>query len=344
MNHLTRRVPPAAYKEFLTGLKRGDSDRAVAAVLKLGASGYSAQDIVEDVIAPAQSAIGQAWESGAFGIAQEHQATAISEEALEALLIEQAGPPSQTRGRVALCAAENEWHSIAARMVAVIWRHMGWDVRLILPSAPAESIVELLQIGDTRVVGVSCALPANLVGAWRVIGALRRHGCWIVAGGRGFGGRHHGLSRATALGADTFAVNAETADASLQYFTDTSSPPPRGQVPSESRISETEQLMLATPRIVADGLGLIDGWMPQALSDPGDRKQAHDDLSLFCRALQSSLLLDDERILAEHVGWYRAVLASSGADPETAALLVDAIFRCAPPGLSHARDLIVSAH
>ena len=328
MGHVPRLVPRSVFADYMSALRAGDSRRAIRAVLSLNDLGFSVDEVIADLIAPAQEDIGTGWQTAAVSIAEEHQATAIAESALAALLSAQVPESVQTVGKVVLCGAENEWHSIATRMVAVTWSHLGWDVRLIIPSAPAQDVAELLGGSDAFLAGVSCAMSANLFGAWRMISALRAQGCWVVVGGRGFAGPTSSIERA--LGADSHCADAQIADERLREFLAHGSPGKRPAATPSGDAAEASALSASSTRFVADCVDLGDALRPGLLASDLSKAQARDDIALLVRALVSTVLLDQQSILADHLAWYRLLLGSSGNDPDVAELWVDVMRRRCP--------------
>lgn len=328
--YLPRIIPPRYYRSYLDAVARGDSNQAIDDVLDLAALGYSADVVIVDLLAPVQREIGERWADARMGVAQEHRATTISESALAALLQRHVLTDRQAQGEVLLCAAEGEWHSIAARMVALVWRHLGWDVTLLVPSAPADSLLDVIGNREAELVGVSCILPGNLYGAWRVIGVLRQRGCRIVAGGRAFGHGAVAAHRASALGADSYAAEALAGSTVLKELAAEPSP---GSRPPESRGAagaEADALHRQSGELAGSSLRLLEGLRPDVLSDGRMRADLGADVELLVEALTSAVLLEDSTILTEHLAWYRSLASNAGVE-ELGILLADGISRCLSP-------------
>lgn len=339
--HVPHMIPAAAFSEYLAALLEGNSPAATATVLELHDQGFSVDAIVRDLLAPAQEEVGQLWEGSRVSVPQEHRATAISEAALESLLAMISTPGPKQLGRVALCPAEGEWHAIAARMVAVVLRHMGWRVDLLVPTVPAADLPEFVSTSQIWLAGVSCAMPANLYGAWRVIGALRESGCWVVAGGRGFGGDQVGAATARLLGADAFAPEAMAGHQSLLRMSEAGRPAPRQAAELGQRGVEVSRLARDQMRVAADAVDLAAALGDLDLGVGPASLTAREDVLLLLRTSMSAALLGRPGMVAKHLSWYRTLLLTSDSDPGLADLWVSGLLSRLPLSCHHVRSVLV---
>jgi methanogenic corrinoid protein MtbC1 len=194
-----RRSPLDVYFDALV---RCDPAAATDLVLDQLEAGASLSEIVQDVLAPAQTRVGELWERGEWSVAHEHTATAVTEAAVSALWVMTARRQLGDGPRVALACAEGEWHSLPSRMAAALAAEAGADVTVLGPSMPADHLQQRLEAGDIDVLALSCTVPAHLVGAARCVAAGHAAGLPVVVGGRAFAGSQQ---RAAAIGADRLA-------------------------------------------------------------------------------------------------------------------------------------------
>ena len=185
--------------DYFDALVRCDPAAATDLVLDLLEAGASLSDIVADVLAPAQTRVGELWERGEWSVAQEHTATAVTEAAVSALWVMTARRQLSGGPRVAVACAEGEWHALPPRIAAALAAEAGADVTVLGPSMPAAHLQRRLGAGDVDVLALSCTVPTNLLGAARCVAAGHAAGVPVVVGGRAFAGRQQ---RAAAIGAD----------------------------------------------------------------------------------------------------------------------------------------------
>ena len=259
--------------------------------------GIPTADVVSEVLAPVQAEIGSLWQDGTISIAEEHVASAITAACLHLPRLTEA--PRPDRGRVLMVSAEGEWHTLPAQMVALTWRVLGWDTRLISPSVPAADLGEEASRESGVVAGVSCSSAAHLTGAWRTVSALRAAGMQVIVGGRLFDGSSELAER---IGADVtpltpWRIGLAAGRAAI------------GQGPREPRLREDwehlEMVWQALPRVVEDSLRLAPYLAELALPAEQTREQ----LWLMARTCVGATLVDDPGLLSDHMRWCRQVLA-----------------------------------
>ncbi|MFY1622247.1 cobalamin B12-binding domain-containing protein [Micromonospora sp. WMMD723] len=174
-----------AFGDFLACLEEADEYGAIEVVTGLLDAGVPAERVLLDLVAPAQSEVGERWARNEWSVAQEHAATHISERAVAAV----AGyaDPRPTRGRIVVACMDGEWHALPPRLVAEVLRLRGWQVTFLGASVPAAHLVSYLHRHDAHAVALACALPMRLPQAHRMVEACRRSDVPVVVGGRGFG-------------------------------------------------------------------------------------------------------------------------------------------------------------
>ncbi|WP_434741445.1 cobalamin B12-binding domain-containing protein [Micromonospora sp. SH-82] len=197
---------PAVVEGYLEAVDRADRETAVGLALGLLDTGWSAADVLVDLVAAAQREIGLRWQTGRWSIAQEHAATHVSDLVVSA--VASRTPVPTPRGHAVMACVEGEWHALAARIVAETVRAAGWRVTFLGASVPARHLVSYLHQTGPDMVLLSCVQPNRLVRAARMIEACRSAGVPVIAGGPGFGpeGRW-----ATAVGATAWGATARDA-------------------------------------------------------------------------------------------------------------------------------------
>jgi MerR family transcriptional regulator, light-induced transcriptional regulator len=172
---------------FRAALAAGDAEQASAAVRDALGTGFGGVAVQSEVIGPALHHIGDEWELGRIGAADEHLATAIAERAL-AMVFDAMGPDApERRGRVLLAAVEGEDHVLGLRMTADALRAGGHDVVYLGADVPEESLLTAVDRHAPQTVCLTATLPAGgraLVATARRLRS-RHPGLHVLAGGPG---------------------------------------------------------------------------------------------------------------------------------------------------------------
>jgi methanogenic corrinoid protein MtbC1 len=297
--------------EYLAAVSVGDRARALDVVRRMQNAGASPLEVMTDVIAPAQTRVGELWASDAWSVAQEHAATAVSEAVL-GMLAAQIPAPLDTSAPVVVTCVEQEWHALPALLVAEHLRSAGIPVSYLGANASAEHLVRHVHEVAPRAVALSCSLSASLPRVRRQIEAVRATGTPVVVGGAAFdvAGR-----RADALGANGFAVSGALAVAAVQQLPAATTPADTlGRSSAEEGLAihaDREPLTAALQARVsasrpADTLeDVLSGWQPALL----------DHLPHLVGALAGALVTADETVLAEAVVWLDDVMSHRDAPP-----------------------------
>ncbi|MEV0095899.1 cobalamin-dependent protein [Streptomyces sp. NPDC050738] len=284
--------------QFHNSLLQQNESMATALVRRALDKGVTPQDFLLEVVAPAQQRIGEAWASGAIGVAQEHAATALSDRAVTlALAAPQYGPDVRPdRTRITVACVEGEWHALPARLVADILRLHGRQVTFLGAHVPTHHLRAHLRTDRPQIMALSCSMASRLPFAHAAVGACRNAGIPVLAGGAAFGPSG---ARAREVGADQWCGDALEAASFLAQGTlgGDSSP---AYVPDPENQEEFWLLTSTRARLVHDlatGLGHPDP------AHPLHRAQLTDHLALLAESLASSVYMADPFIFAESVSW-----------------------------------------
>jgi len=137
------------------------------------AHGTSITDLQCHVIQAAQREVGHLWQGNQIGVAQEHQASAISQLAL-AHLFSRAQPEPSRGISVAVACVEGELHEFAGRLVADFLELAGFTVSYFGVNLPIDSLVAVLEQEPSDVVALSVTMTFNLPALRRTIQAVRK--------------------------------------------------------------------------------------------------------------------------------------------------------------------------
>ncbi|WP_446214114.1 cobalamin B12-binding domain-containing protein [Micromonospora sp. IBSANI012] len=301
----TQADPAQAYREFLEALEEADEYAAIDVAVRLLDAGVPAERVLLDLVAPAQSEVGERWARNEWSVAQEHAATHISERVVAAVAAHV--NPRPTRGRVVVACMDGEWHALPPRVVAEVLRLRGWQVTFLGASVPAAHLVSYLHRHDAHAVALACALPMRLPYAHRMIEACRRSDVPVVVGGRGFGddgrwARTLGVAwapdapSAADLVADERALR-RVRPAELPHLAD----------------DEYASLVKRRGELIDSALADLRERVPSVRDyTPAQLDSTISDLGYIVDFLAAALYVDDSSLFTDFVGWLVEILTSRG--------------------------------
>lgn len=148
-------------RAYATAVLEGDEIAADLVIRDAIAAELSSEAVSEQIIAPALWLVGDLWERGEIGVADEHLATEIS---MRVLALEQETRRVQRRRAgysVLLATPAGEHHVVALRMLAGLLRTAGYDVVMLGPDVPAPSLAALASRHRVDVVGLSVTMEGG---------------------------------------------------------------------------------------------------------------------------------------------------------------------------------------
>ncbi|HEY1333011.1 MAG TPA: cobalamin-dependent protein [Myxococcaceae bacterium] len=192
-------------RSYLVAQLAGDRREAVRLLMEEGIGrGNSVIDLHLQVVQQAQREIGRLWEQNSISVAQEHQATAVSQLALAHLYQQTVRRPSVGKSVLVACV-EGELHDLGARICADVLDLHGFAVRFLGANVPTDCLVGFVEGTRPDLVALSVTLPTHLPSARAAVDALHDGSEVPVAvGGRALdqpGGRE-GWNGVTIFGAD----------------------------------------------------------------------------------------------------------------------------------------------
>ena len=187
-------------------LVAGDEVGAWGVVEAALAAGADPDDIYLNVLAPALTAIGDAWAIGAIDVSVEHRASAIV-----LRLVGRLGPRfvrrGVSRGSVLLAAPQGDLHGLPVALAADLVRGAGFDAEDLGADLPVESLVAAA-CQSQRLVAVALAATTsdNRRGVQQAVRSLREavSGVPVLVGG----GAVPDEATARRLGADGWGRDA----------------------------------------------------------------------------------------------------------------------------------------
>jgi methanogenic corrinoid protein MtbC1 len=180
---------PAALPEvepLTQSLLRGDVANARSIAMEAFAEHWDFVNIAIRLFQPALYRIGLLWQHNEITVAQEHLATAISQNVLAQLYPSAEFEPLNGRKALFAATAGNE-HTLGLRMVSDAFELDGWSVQYLGANTPTDSLLAQIDAWRPEVVGLSVSLVQQLSELKQAVGSIRERfgdGCpTIIVGG-----------------------------------------------------------------------------------------------------------------------------------------------------------------
>ena len=155
-------TPPNLMEHESTGsytqaLITSDRMRAGNIIMQSMANGTSFADASVCIMQPALYEVGRLWQVNQLTVAQEHLATAMTQNIL-AKAFAQAEFQAPIDRRALFACVEGNYHSLGLRMVSDTFEVVGWDVGYLGGSTPADSLIQMLDDKPVDLLGLSISL------------------------------------------------------------------------------------------------------------------------------------------------------------------------------------------
>lgn len=322
----------AAFDRYLTD---ADEKAAVALTVRLVEESGSAEQVLLDLVAPAQVAVGARWAAGEWTVAQEHAATHISQRAVAAVAVAARRPvDTAIAGGIVVACSDGEWHTLAARILSEVLRLRGFHVRFLGGHVSPARLISDLHMNGPDVVALSCTLPVRLPLAHRLIEVSRMAGVPVLAGGPGFGPDG---TWAYALGADLYAPGARAAADLLRGRWP---PPLTGRSSVDVRSAEAyARLVQRRPELLRGVTERLRDRFP-AMDDPSAPRDetTTENLGYLLDSLAAGVFVDDPRVFTGFLGFLREFLAARSVSPaclDTVLRTLASLLRDSPRAFAH---------
>lgn len=145
-------------------LRAGDGTAAERLIGEALDAGVAPEVIQSFVITPAMVRIGEMWEMGELGVADEHLATSISQHALIPLLESMTATRRRLRSgdTVMLAAVEGQHHVLGLRMIADVLESYGHRVLYLGADVPVDSLRAFASKHQPAVAGLGYGITSDV--------------------------------------------------------------------------------------------------------------------------------------------------------------------------------------
>ena len=282
--------------EYLSAALAGNRRGAWRLARDLLESGASFEQVLDELLVPAQFEIGERWYRREATVSDEHLVTGITESSLERMAALSL-PTAVHDGHVVVCCPELELHTLPARMFADLLRSRGWSVAFLGAANPPRDVGVFLDRIQPIAVIVSCFLPLHFGGVATLTQVAHRYSIPVLAGGRSLERRPHVAAR---LGSDAEAGDIDAVDALLQRW---QQEPPTSLAEPTLRLEGMDLDERADEVAATVSARLLHEWSPLSASDRQILDRAEDGLTVLIRFAAAAVLVDDRSVFDEHLAW-----------------------------------------
>jgi len=168
--------------ELLAGLLADGDDDLAAWVLSQALRDTPRAGVYDGLLADAMRLVGERWESGRWGIAEEHLASQTLLRALDRIR-PVLGPEGRIGPLAVLAGVAGEHHMIGLVCLDHVLRERGWTVANLGADVPAGDLSRFLTRNEARLIAITVSDPARTGAAADAIAQAR------AAGARAAGAR-----------------------------------------------------------------------------------------------------------------------------------------------------------
>ena len=170
--YIQSRLPALPHtSDYRDAILSGNQPSAQALMINTMRDGNYGQAAV-GMIQPALYEIGRLWQENRISVAQEHLATAVSQNVLARAYMQAEFAPPNGRHAVFACVPGNQ-HSLGPRMLSDIFETAGWEATYLGADVPIPDLIRLLDARRPQLLALSLCLPAQLAVTRDAIARIR---------------------------------------------------------------------------------------------------------------------------------------------------------------------------
>lgn len=164
-----------ALRSALDSFAEADSQAALDRLF----SAFTLESVLQDVVMPYLSELGDRWVGGEVNVAQEHFASNVLRGRLLGLA---RGWDGGDGPRALLACAPGELHDLGLIAFGLALRRRGWRITFLGPDTPTDTLAETTRRLEPALVVISATATQRLTPLVDILGRLRRHSRVAIAG------------------------------------------------------------------------------------------------------------------------------------------------------------------
>ncbi|MFC1748450.1 B12-binding domain-containing protein [Pseudomonadota bacterium] len=158
--------------DFTHALVTSNHVAASDVVLQAMNKGISLVDVSIGIVQPAMYEVGRRWQVNQLTVAQEHLATAITQNVL-AKAYGQAEFKAPVNRRAMFACIETNHHGLGLRMVSDAFEIEGWGVDYLGANTPTDSLIQMLDNTQVDLLGLSASMHDQVIALGDAIDKLK---------------------------------------------------------------------------------------------------------------------------------------------------------------------------
>lgn len=160
------------YWDYFNSLLKGDKHHCKEIVVSLLEGGTDIKEIYIELLQKSLYKIGKMWEDGKSSIAEEHIASKITEYLID-ISLQNSTPSEPTGKKMLLTCIDKEFHDLGARMVVNLFELNGWDTVFPGANTPKKEVLDMIEIFNPDVVGISFSLYINYIRFFELLESIK---------------------------------------------------------------------------------------------------------------------------------------------------------------------------
>ncbi len=184
---MTSQVSESVYRQYINALLQGNTAECKSIIQTLLKRNLNILDLYESVFRRSLYEIGELWAKNLITVADEHVATAITENLIAQLQTTHAGADT-IKKRVMISCVTSDLHQVGAKMVANLFELHGWESYFLGANMPITDLLDAVDRIRPDIICLSLALIEHVSSLEITIREIQSKHSQIpvIVGGRAF--------------------------------------------------------------------------------------------------------------------------------------------------------------
>lgn len=169
---LTRLPALPQTPRYQLSILQGNRNQALASVVEAMDAGATLPEACVQIVQPALYEVGNLWQKNRITVAQEHLASAISQNVLVGAYLKASFLAPTGKSAVFACVEGNH-HGLGLRMLSDAFETRGWDAAFLGTDVPTLALIKDIDARRPQLLALSVSLPQHLALVRQTVDILR---------------------------------------------------------------------------------------------------------------------------------------------------------------------------